>query len=85
MAQYSVSRSQHLAAGGRNDIHEVMMLSTKHGSLVDSDNPLPVSIGGESVTITGDVTIPGTINVTSTAADPVHLLNVFSGRTVDCK
>ena len=53
-------------------LFETNVLATKNGAIVDSDNPLPVSIGGESVTITGDVTIPGTINVTSAADNPVH-------------
>ena len=53
-------------------LFETQQLATKDGAIVDGDNPLPVSIGGESVTITGDVTIPGTIAVTSDASDPVH-------------
>ena len=72
MAQYSLSRGNKQRPRKNDDIHEVVMIARRDGLVVDSDNPLPVSIGGESVTITGDVTIPGTISVTSTAADPVH-------------
>ena len=73
MAQYSVSRKDHFNAAN-NDLHEVMMLSRdRQGTIVDSDNPLPVSIGGESVTITGPVTIPGEVEVSNDEGDPLHV------------
>ena len=39
----------------------------------DAANPIPVDIGGNSITITGNVTIPGIVNVYSTPGDPVHV------------
>jgi hypothetical protein len=73
MAQYSVKRSKNYHKGN-SDIHEVMMLSRdRRGTIVDSDNPLPVSIGGESVTITGPVTIPGEVEVSNDEGDPLHV------------
>ena len=36
MAQYSVSRSQHLASGSRNDIHEVVMLADQDGNIINT-------------------------------------------------
>jgi hypothetical protein len=72
MAQYSKNRGDYF--GPQNlDLHEVMMLTTKDGIIVDSDNPLPVSIGGESVTITGPVTIPGEVEVSNDEGDPLHI------------
>lgn len=35
-------------------------------------NPFPVSLGSSSITIVGDITIPGTISVASTPGNPVH-------------
>jgi hypothetical protein len=73
MAQYSVKRSKNYHKGN-SDIHEVMMLSRdRQGTIVDSNNPLPVSIGGESVTITGPVTIPGEVEVSNDEGDPLHV------------
>lgn len=52
---------------------EVMMLATVNGEVVTFENPLPVSIGSSSITINGDVTIPATISVASSEANPVHV------------
>ena len=43
------------------------------GNAVTDTNPLPVSLGDDTITITGDITIPATINVTSSASNPVHV------------
>ena len=72
MAQFSARRQDWFGSISNSNIFEVTMLTNKDGNIVDSDNPLPVSIGGESITITGDVTIPGTISVTSDTANPIH-------------
>lgn len=70
MAQWSKKRGNHFP--GNDDIHEIMMLTRdRQGTIVDSDNPLPVSIGGQSVTITGPVTVPGVVTVTNTDNDPL--------------
>lgn len=39
----------------------------------DETQPIPVSLGGQDVVITGNVTIPGIVNVYSTTNDPVHV------------
>jgi hypothetical protein len=41
-------------------------------SVVTFDNPFPVSLGSSSITIVGDITIPTTVSVASSAANPVH-------------
>ena len=74
MAQYSVKRGDNYHKQANRDLHEVMMLARdRQGTIVDSDNPLPVSIGGESVTITGPVTIPGEVEVSNDQGDPLHV------------
>lgn len=39
----------------------------------DASTPIPVSLGGNDIVITGNVSIPGTINVTSSLSEPVHV------------
>jgi hypothetical protein len=39
---------------------------------VSTTNPLPVTLGSESITITGDVNVGTTVTVDSTPEDPVH-------------
>ena len=57
-----------------DELYEVMMLAgDRNGTIVDSDNPLPVTIGGESITITGPVTIPGEVEVSNDEGDPLHV------------
>jgi hypothetical protein len=41
-------------------------------SLVTYANPFPVSLGSSSITINGSITIPTTVSVASSAANPVH-------------
>lgn len=58
MAQYSKTRNSLL--GTNADLHEVPMISTKDGMLVDSDNPFPVTLGSDNITITGSVNVDDT-------------------------
>lgn len=46
---------------------------TYNGAPVGSNNPLPVSLGSNTVTITGPVTIPAEVLVYSEASNPVHV------------
>ena len=39
----------------------------------DITQPIPVSLNGNDVVITGNVTIPGVVNVASSAENPVHV------------
>lgn len=71
MAQYLKSRSKLL--GNNDDVYEVIMIADENGVIVDSDNPLPVTIGGESVQITGPVTIPGEVEVSNNSGDPLSV------------
>ena len=44
MAQYSLSRGNKKRPSLNDDLYEVMMIADKQGFIVDSDNPLPVTV-----------------------------------------
>ena len=71
MAQYLKPRSKYL--GNNDDVFEVVMIADENGVVVDSDNPLPVSIGGQSVQITGPVSIPGEVEVNNDSGNPLSV------------
>jgi len=53
---------------------EVMMLANgPAGYLVSNTNPLPVSLGSDTINIVGNIAIPTTVNVASTPEDPIHI------------
>lgn len=52
--------------------YEVVMLAAgKDGSVVEATNPLPVTLGAESVSITGPVTIPGSVEINNDVGNPI--------------
>lgn len=51
---------------------EVVMLADDEGTTVSSANPLPVTLGSDSITITGSVNVGTVVQVDSTPEDPVH-------------
>jgi hypothetical protein len=55
-----------------DEFYETHGLVTSDGELVTTQNPLPVTLGSDNITITGDVNIVDTISVNSTPEDPVH-------------
>jgi hypothetical protein len=53
--------------------YEVMMLANGvNGNIVSTVNPLPVTLGSENITITGNVNFVDTVNVASSSENPVH-------------
>ena len=53
--------------------YEVMMLANgANGNIVSTINPLPVTLGSENITITGNVNFVDTVNVASSPENPVH-------------
>ncbi len=62
-----------------SNLHKAMGLDILYRPMVrtsivnDPSNPIPVSLNGNDVVITGNVTIPGTVNVASNPSDPVHV------------
>ena len=52
---------------------EVMMLANgANGDVVSTGNPLPVTLGSNNITITGNVNVGTTVNVSSSPSNPVH-------------
>ena len=41
--------------------------------MVENTDPIPVTLGSETITIVGNITVPTTVNVSSTPTDPVHV------------
>lgn len=70
MAQYNANTSSFL--GQTKTIFEVNMLATESGQPVTNTNPLPVTLGSENITITGNVNVGTTVEVSSTPENPVH-------------
>ena len=53
--------------------YEVVMLANNaNGDIVSTSNPLPVTLGSNNITITGDVNVGTTVNVASSPENPVH-------------
>jgi hypothetical protein len=54
--------------------YEVVMLANNaNGDIISRSNPLPVSLGADTITITGNTFIVDTVNVASTPENPVHI------------
>jgi len=70
MAQYNANTSSFL--GQTKTLFEVNMLATESGQPVTNTNPLPVTLGSNNITITGNVNVGTTVQVSSTPENPVH-------------
>jgi hypothetical protein len=70
MAQWNKNTQDFL--NQERSLFEVPMIATKDGNPVSFENPFPVSLGSSSITINGSITIPTTVSVASSAANPVH-------------
>ena len=70
MAQWNIQTQDYL--NQERSLFEVNTIATKDGQQVSVDNPFPVSLGSSSITINGDITIPGIVTVTSTPENPIH-------------
>ena len=57
--------------GSAGKYHETTALVTSRGTLVDSDNPLRVSLGGDNITITGSVNIGTTVEISNNEGSPI--------------
>lgn len=54
-------------------LFDVNMMATKDGVVVSNTNPLPVTLGSNNITITGNVNVGTTVEVSSTPENPVHV------------
>jgi len=71
MAQYKVESGAYDTKISNH--FEVMMLANgANGNIVSTSNPLPVTLGSNNITITGDVNVGTTVNVSSSPSNPVH-------------
>ena len=70
MAQFN--KTTQLFLGDNKTLFDTMMLATNDGNIVTPSNPIPVSLGSESITITGNVNVGTVVEVSSTPASPVH-------------
>ena len=68
--QLADSNGNIIDPAGSNE-YAIIKFADNTGEQISADNPLPVSIGGESVTITGSVTIPGTIEIANEEGNPI--------------
>jgi hypothetical protein len=72
-------RSDQSLASDNNDEYEVVMLANKDGDPIDQSNPLHVSLGTESVTITGTVNVGTEVKVNNTTAQGIPIKNDNGG------
>ena len=70
MAQWNKTTQDFL--NQERSLFEVFNVATIDGQQVTFDNPFPVSLGSSNITINGSITIPTTVSVASSAANPVH-------------
>jgi hypothetical protein len=57
-----------------NDIGNALPITVTNtdGNIVSIDNPFPVTLGSNSISIIGNISIPTTVNVASSPDDPIH-------------
>jgi hypothetical protein len=71
MTQFTTQTNQFLNTN--RHIYEVNYLANgANGDIVSTANPLPVTLGSENITITGNVNFVDTVNVASSPENPVH-------------
>ena len=71
MAQFRVETGQ-LDTRISNHYEVMMLANGPAGNLVSNTNPLPVSLGSDTINIVGNIAIPTTVNVASSPENPVH-------------
>jgi len=81
LTQYSTQTNDFLNTN--RNIYEVNYLANgANGDIVSTGNPLPVSLGGENVIITGNVSIPGSIEVSNDIGNPLPTQIIHEGNLV---
>ena len=71
MAQYRVETGT-LDPKISSHYEVVMLANNANGDIISRSNPLPVSIGSDTINIIGNIAIPTTVNVASSPENPVH-------------
>lgn len=57
-----------------NEFYEIHGLVTADGELVTAENPLPVTLGSENITINGDVNIPTSVEINNDSGNPIPVV-----------
>jgi hypothetical protein len=70
MAQWNIQTQDYL--NQERSLFEVVGVASSDGRVISYQNPFPVSLGSSSITINGSITIPTTVSVASSEANPVH-------------
>ena len=70
MAQWNITTQDYL--NQERSLFEVVGVASSDGRVISYQNPFPVSLGSSSITINGNITIPTTVSVASSEANPVH-------------
>ena len=69
MAQWNKTTQDFL--NQERSLFEVFNVATSDGEQVSAENPFPVSLGSSSITISGEVVIPGTIEISNDEGNPI--------------
>jgi len=60
-----------IKGNGDKQYHETALLVDRNGYAIDSDNPLRISLGTDNVTITGNVNIGTTVEISNNEGSPI--------------
>ena len=71
MAQWNKHNQDYL--NQERSLFEVFNVATSDGEQVTFDNPFPVSLGSSSITINGDITIPGSVEINNDEGNPIPI------------
>jgi hypothetical protein len=71
MAQWRIDQQKKVEQNSKT-LYELGMIATVNGDPVTNANPFPVSLGSNNITITGNVNVGTTVQVSSTPENPVH-------------
>jgi len=70
LTQYSTQTDDFLNTN--RNIYEVMYLANNaNGDIVSTENPLPVTLGSESITIQGNISIPTSVEISNDVGNPI--------------
>ena len=72
MAQFNSANGSFQNNG--KTLFEVNMLASTDGEPISNTNPLPVNLGGANVTITGDVTIPASVEISNDVGNAIPVI-----------
>ena len=54
-----------------DELYEVMMIANKNGEVVTTENPFPVTLGSDTITITGNVNVGTTVEISNEEGNPI--------------